>query len=285
MLKEKLFIFLQYTLPQHRLSRLIGLFTKCKITWFKNFIIRAFIRHFKVNMTEAISPSPNDYPTFNAFFSRKLKKDARNIANDPHIIISPVDGSISQIGTILKNRLIQAKGFDFTLGALLGGQQDIAALFENGLFATLYLSPRDYHCIHMPHEGRLLKTIYIPGDLFSVNNTTVNHVPKLFARNERIVCLFQTSFGTMAVILIGAIFVGSIHTIWAGQVTPPTQKSIVVADYNTQNIILKKGELLGHFELGSTVIVLLPVHSATFDANFLTSNEIKLGIPMAHCIS
>lgn len=283
MLKEKFFIILQYILPQHLLSRMMGVLTNTQVKWLKNFLIRRFIQRYQVNMQEAIYPSPEDYVSFNDFFTRKLKKNTRTIDPNADTIICPVDGAISQIGAIKNNTLIQAKGFTFSLDSLLGHQKNVSEHFENGLFATLYLSPRDYHCIHMPFTGKLTQTIYIPGNLFSVNATTVNHVPALFARNERLVCLFETSFGKMAVILVGAFFVASIHTVFAGKVSPSHHKSIIVTDYQDENYELNKGDLLGHFELGSTVIVLLPNRVTAFEKTFESLKTIQLGIPMANC--
>ena len=281
MLKKKLFIQSQYLLPQHLLSRLAGVVTNCKTIWFKNFFIKCFINHYKVNMQEAIFEHAEDYATFNIFFTRKLKPKARPIHQDNNTIICPVDGSISQLGKINNNKIFQAKGFDFTTEELLGGQTKLAEQFHGGLFATLYLSPKDYHCIHMPFAGKLTAMTYIPGDLFSVNQTTVTNVPKLFARNERVVCLFETTFGPMAVVLVGAFFVASIHTVWAGKVTPPRGRTVVTTDYTQQNIILNKGDLLGHFELGSTVVMLLPENAATFETAFPKLTTIKMGIDMA----
>lgn len=282
MLKKKLFIQSQYLLPQHLLSRLAGLFTNCKVKWFKNAFIKWFIQHYQVNMQEAIFEHATDYESFNAFFTRKLKPNARPFNKDNHSIICPVDGSISQLGQINDTRIFQAKGFDFTTEELLGGQTQLAKKFHNGLFATLYLSPKDYHCIHMPFTGKLTRMIYIPGDLFSVNQTTVANVPRLFARNERVVCLFETSFGPMAVVLVGAFFVASIHTAWAGKITPPHGKAVTTTDYQDQDIRLSKGDLLGHFELGSTVVMLLPNKVADFDKRFTESYAINMGINMAN---
>jgi len=284
MLKQKLFIQSQYLLPQHLLSRCMGLLTNCKIKWLKNALIKKFINKYHVNMQEAYHENINDYQSFNDFFTRKLKPGVRPINQDSNTIICPVDGSISQLGQINHGKIFQAKGFDFTAVELLGGDSTLANQFQNGLFATLYLAPKDYHCIHMPFAGKLTKMIYIPGNLFSVNQTTVSHVPKLFARNERVVCIFETAFGVMAVILVGAFFVASIHTTWAGKITPPHGKSVIVTDYQNQCITLNKGDLLGHFELGSTVIMLLPKEIASFEVPFTQRTNIHMGVSIANTI-
>ncbi len=235
-------------------------------------------------MQEAQYESSVEYQSFNDFFTRKLKVGARSIISDDNTIICPVDGSISQLGQIVDGQLIQAKGFNFTAQNLLGGEQSLAEKFQHGLFATLYLSPKDYHCIHMPYDGRLKKMLYIPGKLFSVNQLTAANVPNLFARNERVVCIFDTAFGEMAIVLVGAFFVASIHTTWAGKITPGIKRQITEVTYDQQPIFLKKGELLGHFELGSTVIILLPANVAQFDQQFVQQEVIKMGQAMLNLL-
>src|SRR5690606_24991155 len=215
-----LFIVFQYLVPQHLLSRLVGKIAASELPWIKNPFIDWFSRRYQVDMSEAADPEPRNYPSFNAFFTRALKAGARPLDSDPDSIVSPADGAISQLGAIEAGRIFQAKGQTYTTAELLG-DTDMAALFDGGVFATVYLSPRDYHRVHMPVSGRLLRTLYVPGDLFSVNQTTAENVPRLFARNERLVCLFDTECGPMAVVLVGAMIVAGIDTVWAGQVAPP----------------------------------------------------------------
>jgi len=284
MSNEKLFIISQYLLPQHLLSRAMGLLTNCKIKVVKNYCIQKFIKKYGVNMAEAECQNHQDYVSFNDFFTRKLKAGIRPIDQDNQAIICPVDGQISQLGTIEDKKLIQAKGFNFTTDGLLGNSQ-VADKFRNGSFATLYLSPKDYHCFHMPYTGSLKQMTYIPGKLFSVNQTTTRHVPNLFARNERVVCLFDTEFGEMAVVLVGAFFVASIHTIWAGKITPGLKREVTTVSYQPGEIALNKGDLLGHFELGSTVIVLLPKGIGQFEESFIQLSEVKVGMKMFNNIT
>jgi phosphatidylserine decarboxylase len=243
---------LQYIAPQHALSHFAGWLSECRKPWLKNYLIRYFLNRFDVDMSIAVVENPYDYPTFNSFFTRHLKPEARPITQEAHQVVSPADGSISQIGRIENDTLLQAKGFDFNLTGLLGGSEKLARLFHNGSFATVYLSPKDYHRVHMPMTGKLRETIFIPGKLFSVNQQTANSVPQLFARNERLVCIFDTEAGPMAVILVGAMIVGSINTVWHANTT--TNK-ITVESY-AGSIELERGAELGHFKLGSTVIVL-----------------------------
>jgi phosphatidylserine decarboxylase len=260
-MKKQLFILSQYLLPQHLFSRWMGKLISIRTPWFKNWAIRRFIRRYNVDMSSALVPDINAYVDFNAFFTRALVPSARPVDPDPSHIISPADGSFSQCGEFMDGRAITAKGFHFTVLELFGGVIEAAHLFQGGQLATIYLSPKDYHRVHMPLAGRLKKTIYIPGELFSVNQATTESVPRLFARNERLVCLFETAIGPMAVVLVGAFFVASIYTTWSGLVTPRKKREIDVLDYSTQPIYLEKGAELGHFELGSTVIMLLPKNS------------------------
>jgi phosphatidylserine decarboxylase len=232
----------QYLIPQHALTRFAGWVAECRWPWLKNRLIYWFIKRYSVDMSAALIESPEAYSNFNSFFTRQLKPELRPIVAGNHQLASPSDSSISQIGKIHHHTLVQAKGFDFDLLSLLGGKKEIADLFYDGSFATLYLSPKDYHRVHMPFSGKLRETIYIPGQLFSVNNQTAASVPKLFARNERLVCLFDTAAGPMAVIMVGAMIVGSINTVWQNN--------------TDKEVHLNKGEELGHFKLGSTVILL-----------------------------
>lgn len=255
---EKLFVSLQYVLPQHLLSRGIGWLAETEIPAIKNFLIEHFIRQFRVNMNEAAQPDYKLYRNFNSFFTRALVEGARPLCADG--VACPADGAISQLGTIEHSRIFQAKGQHFTTMELLGGDRDLAHLFDDGLFATVYLSPRDYHRVHMPVAGTLLRSIYVPGDLFSVNNTTAENVPRLFARNERLVAIFDTQYGEMAVVLVGAMIVAGIETVWAGQVAP-RRRTVEVTDYTAAvptvpTVALERGAELGRFKLGSTAIVL-----------------------------
>lgn len=252
-----LFILLQYLLPQHLLSRLAGSIASCEIRWLKNLLIRRFISAYGVDMTQALEPDPAAYPSFNAFFTRALRPDARPLPAAADAVLCPADGALSAIGAIAGDTLIQAKGHNYTVTALLGGDPAHAALFHNGSFATVYLSPKDYHRVHMPLAGTLREMIHVPGKLFSVNQTTANNIPQLFARNERVVCLFDTEAGPMAVVLVGAMIVAAIDTVWAGQVAPAAHGP-KISDYRqaSPEIQLQKGLELGRFRLGSTAIVL-----------------------------
>lgn len=252
-MKKPLFIILQYCLPQHALSRMIGCAMNSRTTWLKNALIKWFIKRYQVDMSLAAKEDPKDYATFNDFFIRHLKPNSRSIAQNKNAIISPADGCISQLGKIQQNKIFQAKGIDYTLQALMGDDA-WAKDFENGHFATIYLSPKDYHRVHVPFTGKLIAMRYIPGQLFSVNTQTTEHVPGLFSRNERAVCLFETDHGKMAVIMVGAMIVASIHTAWAGQVAPAANKEIKTINYNS--ISFTKGDEMGYFCLGSTAIVL-----------------------------
>lgn len=250
---ESLATLLQYLYPKRLLTKFAGLLAFCKIVWVKNLLIRYFIKKYNVNMIEALSDNLNDYPHFNSFFTRRLKPLARPFSTSPYDIISPADGLVSQIGTIQNDQLFQAKNYYFTLDNLFAKQSDLSVFFQNGLYATFYLAPKDYHRVHMPINATLLKTIFIPGKLFSVSISTANHIPELFSRNERLICFFETEYGKMAVILVGAMLVGSINTIL--QQTPHLHKRITSNTLKTP-IFLKKGDELGYFNLGSTVILL-----------------------------
>jgi phosphatidylserine decarboxylase len=252
---EKLFIILQYLLPQHFLSRVVGWFADNEIPWLKNFLIEKFVRQFRVNMNEAAQPDYKRYKSFNDFFTRPLHEGVRNICSEG--IACPADGQISQLGQIEAGRIFQAKGQDFSVAELLGGDYALADKFKDGQFATIYLSPRDYHRVHMPAEGKLLYTVYVPGDLFSVNRATAENVPRLFSRNERLVAVFATAHGEMAVVLVGAMIVAGIETVWSGQVAP-FKKRIQSQDFSQPHadITLHKGAEMGRFKLGSTAIVL-----------------------------
>ena len=264
-------VYLQYLLPQHWLSKLMFRFARIENSWLKNTFTRWFVKTYQVDLSEANRERVEDYKHFNDFFTRSLKPGARVIANSK--IICPVDGRVSQLGRINQQQIFQAKGRDYSVSALLGGDAR-SSVFDSGQFATIYLSPKDYHRIHMPFDARLLSMDYIPGDLFSVNQKTVENVDNLFARNERVVCYFETEFGLCAFILVGAIFVGSMQTTWHGQINPPYQKQLQHFDYQDQSITLKKGDEMGRFNMGSTVILLMPTD---LDLNLKTNQIVRMG--------
>ena len=268
----------QYLIPQHALSVLMHKLTRCEQAWFKNMFIRFIIKKYKVNISEAITSDLAAYPSFNAFFTRELRAGARAVAGGEGVVVSPVDGAISQQGPIKAGQIIQAKGRQYSVLELLAGDQELANQFESSQFSTIYLSPRDYHRIHMPLAGKLKKMIYIPGKLFSVSPRTARTVPKLFARNERVVTVFETEFGPMVLVLVGAIFVGSMETVWQGQITPDYGKKIEQWDYqDEQAIILQKGEEMGRFNMGSTVVMLMPEQCQQFLAEFEAGSTVKMG--------
>ncbi|SFT45117.1 archaetidylserine decarboxylase [Halomonas saccharevitans] len=247
----RLFALIQYPLPHHLLSRLLGRLADCQQPWLKNALIQAFIRRFKVDMDEAAEPDPTAYATFNDFFTRALEDDARPIGEG---VVSPADGTLSQFGPIEAGQLIQAKGHRFSAMELLGGYGEAARRYLGGSFATVYLSPSDYHRVHMPVGGTLTEMVYVPGRLFSVNAATTHHVPNLFARNERLVCHFDTEHGPMVMVLVGAMIVAAIETVWAGQITPLPRGDVQRIRFDTP-VRLEKGEEMGRFKLGSTVVM------------------------------
>lgn len=268
--------FLQYLVPQHLLSRFIGLFTETQQPLIKNNLIDWFINRYQVDMSCALQSDPHAYRSFNEFFTRELQADARPFVAGDDEIACPVDGVVSQIGDIQQGRIIQAKGLDFSTIELLGGSAERAAPFENGKFTTLYLSPRDYHRIHMPIDGQLKQMVYVPGKLFSVNLATATSVPRLFARNERVAALFDTKAGPMAMVLVGAMIVASINTVWHGEVTPPKQSAVTVWNYDDTRIY-QRGAEIGHFKLGSTVIVLFGPDAIEWNANLQAESPVQLG--------
>ncbi len=278
---DNLLTWPQYLIPPHFLSVLMYRVTRSEIYWFKNLFIRFICWKFKVDLSEAASADLSDYPSFNAFFTRRLRDGIRPIASGDATVVSPVDGAISQLGNISGGRIIQAKGRDYSLTELLGGDEALASQFENGQFATIYLSPRDYHRIHMPLAGKLTAMRYVPGKLFSVNPRTARAVPRLFARNERVITVFDTEFGPLVQVLVGAIFVGSMETVWAGQITPPYGKTMQQWVYtDEQAVSLAKGEEMGRFNMGSTVVVILPPGMASFQSVWQAEKDIRLGQAM-----
>lgn len=276
--KDRLFVLTQYLLPHHLLSRLIGYAAECRVHWFKIHLIAWFIHHYKVDMRDARVEDLEGYENFNAFFTRFLKDGVRPLNKAAGGVLCPGDGTISQFGTIERGRIFQAKGHSYSLVELLGGDADRASLFMGGEFVTVYLSPRDYHRVHMPVAGTLREMVYIPGRLFSVNPLTVAHVPELFARNERVVCLFDTEHGPMAVVLVGAMIVASIETVWAGPVNPP-RRALTTFGYDAihARIRLEKGAELGHFKLGSTAIVLFGPRQVNWVNALDTGRPVRLG--------
>lgn len=280
-LKEKLFITFQYLIPQHLLSRIIGRFAASQLTWIKQPLIRFFIKQFNVSMDEAKRETAEDFSCFNDFFTRELKEEARPLSQDKNVILSPADGAVSQLGSIKNGRIFQAKGQDYSLIELLGGSTETARSFMEGEFSTIYLSPRDYHRVHMPVTGQLKEMIYVPGDLFSVNQTTAENVPRLFSRNERVVAIFDTEFGEMAMVLVGAMIVASVETVWHGLVTPPKRELRVTHYPRPEPVILQKGEEMGRFLLGSTVILCFEKNTINWHEHLTHGSPLKMGESIA----
>ena len=275
---DKLFVLSQYITPQLALSRLAGRLADMEgAPALRKRVIKWFIGRYGVNMSEAAEPDPTAYPTFNAFFTRALKPGIRPLAEGAKTLVSPVDGAISQIGAIDGDRVIQAKGQSFSLTELLGGDPGRAQDFTEGHFSTLYLSPSDYHRIHMPMDGRLREMVYIPGKLFSVNPVTAANVPGLFARNERVVCLFDTEAGPMALVLVGAMIVGSVETVWSGIVAPGNGLVTSCRYDGDQAIQLRKGEEMGRFRLGSTVVMVMPKGSVQWNPEQQAGKSVRMG--------
>lgn len=277
MIKKNLFIAFQYLVPQHLLSRIVGKIAASEIYWLKNLFITKFIKQFGINMQEAKLKNADDFASFNEFFTRELEDGARTFSDQENGILSPADGAVSQIGDIKDGRIFQAKGQDYSLLELLGGDKALSDEFMGGKFTTIYLSPKDYHRVHMPTTGTLRKLVYIPGDLFSVNQTTAENVPRLFARNERAVAIFDTNQGPMAMVLVGAMIVAAIETVWAGRITPPSRQ-IKTTDYtNTQPIELLKGVEMGRFLLGSTVVLCFAENSINWAEELTAESPLKVG--------
>ena len=268
----------QYIMPQLYLTQLAGWFAQQKWGAVTHFVIKVFAKKYNVDMSEAKKENFSDYESFNQFFIRELKDDARKINENPTALCLPADGRVSQIGHIDDERLLQAKGHFFSLSDLLAGDEELVNTFKNGEFATIYLSPRDYHRVHMPCDATLRKMIYVPGDLFSVNPFLAEHVPNLFARNERVICVFDTAFGPMVQILVGATITASMSTVWAGVINPPRTGEIKVWTYQGDNTIkLTKGQEMGAFQLGSTVINLFPANSVTLAEHLEVDVPVRMG--------
>ena len=281
-MSDRLAVLPQYLMPKQAMTRFGGLVAGTRMGWLTTTIIRRFVKRYNVNMAEAANPDISSYTSFNDFFTRALKPGARPLASAA--LICPVDGTISQFGAIAGDQIFQAKGHSFSTTALVGGDAELAAQFKDGSFANLYLSPRDYHRIHMPCAGRLLRMIHVPGELFSVNPTTSRGVPGLCARNERVVCVFEGKDGPWVLVLVGATIVGSMATVWHGVVNPPRPGHLRNWDYSDQRRLLKKGEEMGRFLLGSTVVMLFPKAASgplAFNASWQPGGAIKLGEAMS----
>ncbi|SJL85415.1 archaetidylserine decarboxylase [Vibrio palustris] len=282
---DKLKVGLQYWIPQRALTELLGKLASAKAGRLTTAVIRWFIKRYRVDMSEALHADPSYYETFNEFFTRELRDGVRPMAQDASGLVHPADGAVSQFGYINDGKLIQAKGHNFSAQELLGGDATLAAEFQDGDFATIYLSPSDYHRVHMPCAGTLRQMIYIPGDLFSVNPLTAQNVPNLFARNERVVCIFDTEYGPMAQVLVGATIVGSIEVVWGGTITPPRGNSVHRWDYPASGdkaIHLDKGAEMGRFKLGSTVINLFAKEQIEFDDTMRSGVQTRMGTAYAH---
>jgi phosphatidylserine decarboxylase len=275
---DKLAVLPQYLLPKQALTHFAGWVASRRGGARTTALIRWFVQRYGVDMGEAADPDIAHYASFNDFFTRALKPGARPLA--PAALVCPVDGAISQFGPITRDQIVQAKGHTYSTTALLGGDRALAAHFENGVFATLYLSPRDYHRIHMPCDGRLLRMVHVPGELFSVNPTTARGVPGLFARNERVVCLFDSVHGPFALVLVGATIVGSMATVWHGVVNPPRPGRVREWSYADKDLHLKQGDEMGRFLLGSTVVLLFPKGDLHFNATWSPGRAIRLGETM-----
>ena len=275
---DKLFVLSQYVTPQRAVSRLAGrLADSTSAPALKNRVVNWFIGRYGVNMSEAAESDPTVYPSFNAFFTRALKPGVRTVAEGTDVFVSPVDGTISQLGQISNDRVFQAKGQSFGLTEILGGDDSRAEPFRHGEFSTIYLSPKDYHRIHMPMAGTLREMVYVPGKFFSVNPVTAAHVPNLFARNERVVCIFDTEAGPLALVLVGAMIVGSMETTWAGVIAPEPAQITRWVYQGEDAISFEKGEEMGRFRLGSTVVLAMPKGAVTWDANQVPGKSVRMG--------
>jgi phosphatidylserine decarboxylase len=278
------FVALQYLLPQHFLSGLARGVTRVRTSWVKNALIRTFVERYRPDLSEAAQPDPYGFATFNEFFTRALRPGARLTDPDPRAVVSPVDCTVSQLGSLDGSWLVQAKGLAYSLESLLAGAADCAARFRGGAFATLYLAPSDYHRVHMPLPGELRAAWYVPGQLFSVNAASAALVPGLFARNERVACVFEAQALSFALVLVGALFVGSMSTVWHGDVTPrvPRRRLDLPLAGCAAPLSLPKGAEMGRFNMGSTVIVLLPPGRSTWAAGRTAGSTLRVGEPLAH---
>ena len=276
-MSDRLSVLPQYLLPKQLLTTFAGFVASARGGRWTTRLIKWFVGRYGVNMSEAANADITSYATFNEFFTRALKAGARPLADAD--LVCPVDGAISQFGAIVKDQIFQAKGHHYSSTALVGGDAALGALFDDGHFATLYLSPRDYHRIHMPCDGRLTRMIYVPGDLFSVNPTTARGVPGLFARNERVVCVFESAQGPFVLVLVGATIVGSMATVWHGVISPPREGKIHEWRYEIE-LVLKQGEEMGRFLLGSTVVMLFPKGPLAFNPAWAPGGAVSMGEAM-----
>ena len=281
-MSDRLAVLPQYLLPKKLVTQLAGRFASAELDGVTQAAISRFVAHYGVDMSEAAEPDITRYASFNDFFTRALRAGARPLADADYVC--PVDGAISQFGAIERDQIFQAKGHHYSTCALLAGDAALAAEFEHGQFATIYLSPKDYHRIHMPCAGRLLRMVYVPGDLFSVNPTTVRGVPGLFARNERVVCVFDTARGPFVLVLVGATIVGSMATVWHGVVNPPRPGEIKRWDYTNQPVELAKGAEMGRFLLGSTVVLLWPKSTLKFNPDWTPGGAVRMGQMMGKAL-
>lgn len=282
---DRLFAALQYALPKHALSRAIYRLARSESPFVRNTFLRIFLNGYKVNMAEAVQPDAFAYRSFNDFFTRALKKEARPIAADPSLIVSPVDGTVSQIGEIEDHSILQAKGHRYCLDELLAGDQESIQAYRNGSFACIYLAPYNYHRIHVPYAGAIKGNLYVPGELFSVNAATARAVPRVFARNERLICDFETPLGRMAVILVGALFVGSIETVHCGEVNPPPRRRKTAVRIDTGiGQRFAKGDELGRFNMGSTVVLLFQRGRIAWDEKLGPDTTVQLGRPIGRAL-
>ena len=277
---DRLTALVQYMLPRRALTQAMGQIARARMGWITAWLIRGFVRRFAVDLDEALVPDPRAYACFNDFFARALRPGARAIASGD--LVSPVDGRISQFGVIVDGQIFQAKGHTFSTAALVGGDEALAAQFAQGSFANLYLSPKDYHRIHMPCDGRLVGMTYVPGDLFSVSPACARTIPGLFARNERVVCTFATDYGPMVMVLVGATVVGSIATVWHGMVNAPRPATTRDWSYDAEAVILRKGDEMGRFLMGSTVILLFASKGLRFNPAWQPAGPVRLGDLMAN---
>ena len=281
-MSDRLAVLPQYLLPKKLVTQLAGRFASAELGGVTQAAISRFVAHYGVDMSEAAEPDITRYASFNDFFTRALRAGARPLADADYVC--PVDGAISQFGAIERDQIFQAKGHHYSTCALLAGDTALAAEFEHGQFATIYLSPKDYHRIHMPCAGRLQRMVYVPGDLFSVNPTTARGVPGLFARNERVLCVFDTARGPFVLVLVGATIVGSMATVWHGVVNPPRPGEIKRWDYTNQPVELAKGAEMGRFLLGSTVVLLWPKSTLKFNPDWTPGGAVRMGQMMGKAL-
>ncbi|MET0356679.1 MAG: archaetidylserine decarboxylase [Cellvibrio sp.] len=280
-MNDKLFIKLQHWVPQHGLSRLAGKIASSRNSFIKNTFIKWFVKRYQVDMSLAAEENPTAYASFNDFFTRELKPGIRPICGEPTAIVCPADGAVSQLGKIANGRIFQAKGQDYSAEELLGGDSALAQEFADGDFATIYLSPKDYHRVHMPYGGKLRMMVSIPGELFSVNTVTAENVPRLFSRNERVAAIFDTDIGPMAIVLVGAMIVAGIETVWDGQIAPMGSGEPETSLYPYQNITLERGAEMGRFKLGSTAVILFAKDKIIWEPQFISGAATRVGVKLA----